>query len=148
MVKVLGHWELGYHAPITEQFYWSLMLRDFGITDWNMVPRSGITCSERDVKLTEWQTYADFFAFHPGLKRVFIEPLGMHVHESTWLHQFTHPEDCVYVFGSAHYNPVIANRRQDFDPVVTIKTQQDAGVLWADQACALVLYDRQVKSWQ
>ena len=56
--------------------------------------------------------------------RVFLEP-----HTSTSLkilfnHDFVHPENCVYVFGSAHYNPTIdttVNREEDI--VVTIKTK-------------------------
>lgn len=148
MIAVLGHWEIGYHAPITEQYYWSLPLRDFGVTDWNMVRMSGIEPAEPKVALTEWPTYDSFFAAHPDATRVFIEPRTDHHNpETTWLHEFEHPDNCVYVFGSAHYNPTIEYCREQ-DSVVSIKTDDDKGVLWADQCACIVLYDRMVKSWQ
>lgn len=147
MIKILGHWEIGYHAPITEQYYWSLPIRDFGIKDWNMVPVSGVHCREREVNLTEWKSYEEFFNKHPDLIRVFIEPRTKQYNPDTvWLNEFEHPEDCVYVFGSAHFNPTIGFKREQ-DTVVSIKTAQDKGVLWADQAMCIVLYER-AKQWQ
>jgi len=145
MIKILGHWEIGYHAPITEQYYWSLPIRDFGETEWHMVPISGIKCAEQKVNLTEWKSYDDFFNFHSDLTRVFIEPRTEHQNPiTTWLHEFKHPEDCVYIFGSAHLNPTLSHCRKQ-DVVVSIKTAQDKGVFWADQAMCIVLYDRLMK---
>ena len=144
MIKILGHWEIGYHAPITEQWYWFLPIRDFGHVDWNMIKVSGITCAEQQVNLTEWDSYHEFFDAHPNLKRVFIEPRSNQTPDSIWLHEYKHPEECVYVFGSAHYNPTMVHKR-DEDDVVSIKTKQDKGVLWADQAMCIVLYDRYIK---
>jgi hypothetical protein len=147
VVEVLGHWEIGYHAPITEQYYWSLPARDFGVSEWNMIPVSGIRNAEQQVSLTEWATYDEYFEAHPDLKRVFIEPRTKHQNPDTiWLHEFEHPEDCVYVFGSAHYNPTLNHCREQ-DVVVSIKTKQDKGVLWADQALCIVLHERS-KQWQ
>lgn len=146
VTKVLGHWEIGYHAPITEQYYWSLVIRDFGIKDWNMVPKSGIQNREQQVDLTEWTDYDTFFEAHPDLTRVFVEPRTRHQNPDTvWLHEFVHPENCVYVFGSAHYNPTLKHAREQ-DTIVTVKTKHDKGVLWADQCLAIVLYERE-KQW-
>lgn len=145
MVKILGHWEIGYHAPITEQYYWSLPIRDFEADEWHMIPVSGIKNRESQVPFFEWENYNSFFEAHPDLNRVFIEPRTDHHNPDTiWLHEFQHPEDCVYVFGSAHYNPTL-NHCREGDEVVSVKTRQDKGVLWADQAMCIVLYDRLVK---
>jgi len=144
-VKILGHWEIGYHAPITEQYYWAYPIRDFGLTDWNMIKVSGIRPAESQVTLTEWKDYHEFFDAHPDLKRVFVEPRSQQTPDTIWLHDYEHPESCVYVFGSAHYNPTIAHNR-DIDDVVSIKTVQDSGVLWADQAMSIILYDRYTKN--
>ena len=140
-------WDIGYHAPITEQYYWALALRDFKVDEWHMAPVSGIRPAE-PVKLIEWETYDEFFESNQELTRVFIEPRTAHQNpDTTWLHEFEHPEDCVYIFGSAHYNPTLQHCREQ-DTVVSIKTLDDKGVLWADQAMCLVLYDRMTKSWQ
>jgi tRNA(Leu) C34 or U34 (ribose-2'-O)-methylase TrmL len=146
-VKILGSWEIGYHAPVTEQYYWSLAIRDFGVSDWNMIPKSGIRNLEHQVNLTEWNNYDEFFEENKDLTRVFIEPRTAHqTPNTTWLHEFEHPENCVYVFGSAHYNPTIKHAREQ-DYIVSIKTKHDKGVLWADQCVAIVLYERE-KQWQ
>lgn len=139
MFQVLGHWEIGYHAPITEQFYWALPLRDFGVDQWNMVPVSGVKGHTIPVK--EWPDYETALESLAPLKRVFIEPRSRYNTETIWLHDYDHPADCLYIFGSAHYNPTIAHCRPG-DDVVSIKTKNDAGVLWADQAACIVLYDR------
>lgn len=143
MVAVLAHWEWRDMVPMTEAPLWNLPLRDFGIVDWRMVPVSGIRNPEPQVELREYHGYE---AALDGcrLQRVFVEPRTEHQNPDTvWLHEFEHPQDCIYIFGSAHYNPTMFHRRPG-DPVVSIKTFQDRGVLWSHQAACVVLYDR----WQ
>lgn len=145
-VKVLAAWDLSYHAPITEQYYWGFPLRDFGVSEWHMTPVSGIRNKEHQVELIEWPDYDSFFEANPSLARVFLEPRTKHQNPDTiWLHEFTHPEDCVYVFGSAHYNPTLRHAREE-DAVVTVKTALDNGVMWGHQAMCLALYDRMMKA--
>lgn len=144
MVSVLGHWEIGYMTPIMEEKYWSLVLRDFNVNEMNMVPISGIKQKEISVKLNEYHNYDDALNnIDKKLVRVFIEPRTKHYNPNTiWLHEFEHPENCLYIFGSAHYNPTISQK----DPiVVSIKTKDDKGVLWSNQCLSLVLYDRMLK---
>jgi len=141
MVAVLAHWEWRDMTPMTEAPLWNLPLRDFGITDWRMVPVSGIRNSERRVPLREFPSYEEALEVD-GLRRVFIEPRSTHeTPETVWLHDFEHPKECVYIFGSAHYNPAVMHRREG-DDVVSIKTVQDKGVLWSHQAAVIALYDR------
>ena len=140
MLAVLAHWEWRDMVPMTEFPLWSLPLRDFGIVDWRMVPVSGIRNRQRKVPLREFPTY-DAALDGCELQRVFIEPRSHEVKETVWLHDFEHPEDCIYIFGSAHYNPAVMHRR-DGDDVVSIKTVQDKGVLWSHQAAVIALYDR------
>lgn len=148
MICVLGAWDIGYHAPITEQYYWGFPLRDFDVAEWHMSPVSGIRNREHEVQLTEWPHYDDFFAAHPELVRVFLEPRTKHQNADTvWLHDFKHPDECVYVFGSAHYNPTLKHRREG-DFVVSVKTARDNGVMWGDQVMCITLYDRLQKSWR
>lgn len=149
-VHVVGRWEWGYLSPMVEANLWNLVMRDFDVSEWWMNPVSGVRNNEEKyVNLHERNHYQDVMNdIDPTLQRVFLEP-----HTSTsaadpiWLHDFVHPENCIYVFGSAHYNPTIdttVNRPEDV--VVTIKTQNDAGVLWSNQCLLAVLYDRYIKS--
>ena len=142
MVTVVGHWEWRDMVPMTEAPLWNLPLRDFGIVDWRMIPVTGIQHNERDrVRLTEFSSYEGAIG-NSDRPRVFIEPRTPHQNpDTTWLHDFEHPEDCLYIFGSAHYNPTLFHRREH-DPVVSIKTAQNRGVLWSHQAAVIVLYDR------
>ncbi len=147
MVKIVGHWEIGYMSPIMESYHWNLPLRDFEVTEWWMNPVSGIRNNEvARVNLYERHSYAEIFEdIDYTLKRVFIEPRTKHHNPDTiWLHDFEHPEDCIYVFGSAHYNPTLNHKREQ-DVIVSVKTIQDKGVLWSNQCLVLVLYDRMIK---
>ena len=148
-VKIAGHWEIGYHAPVTEAYYWNVVLREFQIKDWLMVPVSGIKNNEeREITLTEFSDYDSMLESTGDLTRVFLEPRTNHQNpDTTWLHEFEHPEDCVYIFGSAHYNPTIGYKRPE-DHVVTIKTRIDHGLPWSNQCLAIVLYDRMIKECQ
>ena len=147
MIAVAGHWEIGYMVPIIEAPFWNLVLRDFEIDKWYMNPVSGIKHNEEQtVNLIEKPSYDEILEETKELKRVFIEPRTNHQNpETTWLHNFKHPKDCIYIFGSAHYNPTLQHKREE-DEVVSIKTVQDKGVLWSNQCLAIVLYDRYIKS--
>ena len=149
MIKVAGHWEIGYMTPIQEQYYWSYPIRDFEVTEWLMTPVSGIHNQEHlNMDLIEFKDTKEMLQSCEDLKRVFIEPRTQHQNPDTiWLHEYSHPEDCVYIFGSAHFNPTLGHAREE-DDVVSIKTKKDGGILWSNQCVAMVLYDRMVKSWQ
>ena len=148
MVIVAGHWEIDYMVPLVESYFWAWPLREFEVKGWRMCPVSGIRNPEQKVDLTEFSDYREMLNSCSDLKRVFLEPRTNHQNPDTiWLHDFEHPEDCVYVFGSNHYNPTLNHKREQ-DIVVSIKTIQDKGVLWANQCMSLVLYDRMIKAWQ
>jgi len=148
MIIVAGKWEIGYMTPIMEANFWNFVLRDFEVKKWLMCPVTGIKHNEHlKMDLEEFDDYNKMLDKYDGYQRVFIEPRTKHQNpETTWLHDFEHPEHCIYVFGHAHYNPTILHRREG-DVVVSIKTIQDKGVFWANQCLALVLYDRMQK-WQ
>jgi hypothetical protein len=149
MIIVVGAWEIGYMTPIMEANYWNLPLRDFEVSEWYMSPVTGVQHNEkRLINLHEYNNYDEVLEnIDPELPRVFIEPRTKHQNPDTvWLHEFEPPQDCVYIFGSAHYNPTLKHKREQ-DTIVTIKTIQDKGVLWSNQCVVTVLYDRNIK-WQ
>jgi hypothetical protein len=111
-----------------------------------MWPQSGVRNNERDVTLREYDSFHELLRSLPDLPRVYLEPEGHHTARGQWLHEYNHPEDAIYIFGSAHFNPVLAGR-EPRDTVVTIKTVGDKGVLWPTQCLVTVLHDRLVKSW-
>jgi len=145
-VKVAGHWEIGYMAPIMEANHWNLVCRDFGVDEWLMTPVSGIRNNEaHNIELCEFADYPSMLDSCGDLTRIFIEPRTEHQNPNTiWLHDFEHPKDCVYIFGSAHYNPTITHKHEE-DKIVSIKTLHDKGVLWSNQCLLVVLYDRMRK---
>jgi hypothetical protein len=148
MTTIVGSWELGWNAPIKEIEQWELVLREFNVTELWMWPVTGIQVHEPGVTLHERQTLGEILAEVSG-DRVFVEPRN-DAHPATldseWLHEFAHPADPVYIFGSAYHNPVIAHKREG-DRQVTIKTERDDGVLWPHQCLLVVLYDRMAKAW-
>lgn len=147
-VCVVGRWDYGYLLPLPEHYMWSLVLRDFGVSNWWMCPVSGIRNNEESrVPLNEKEYYNEIFdVLDPNTPRIFLEPRTNHANPDTiWLRDFEHPTNCIYVFGSAHYNPSL-NYKRETDLVVTIETVENQGVLWSQQCLGILLYDRLVKS--
>ena len=147
MIKVAGHWDLSWNTPIKEAELWNFPLRDFGVAEWYMWPVSGIKHNEREsVALHERENLVDILEENLDLPFVFMEPtnkvLGVHPIDMT---DFTHPEDALYVFGSAHYNPVAAGLPREGDHVVRLPTLHNAGVLWPHQVLVAALYHRLVQ---
>jgi len=145
MIHVVGHWEIGYMTPIIEAQFWGNTLREFEVDAWWMSPVSGIRNVATRVDFKERHNYNEILKeLDSSLPRVFIEPRTKHQNpETVWLHDFEHPEDCVYIFGSAHYNPT--NHKREQDNIVSIKTIKDLGALWSNQCLTMVLYDRMIK---
>ena len=148
-VTVVGGWELSWNSPIKEADLWELPLRDFEVSDWWMWPVSGIRNTQRAVTLSERGSLLDVLDEVQGT-RVFVEPRNP-VFEQTmnseWLHEFEHPEDAVYIFGTAGHNPVVQAWKPG-DLIVSLETMENKGVLWPHQVLVTVLHDRLVKSWQ
>lgn len=150
-VKVVGHWELGYNTPIMEAPLWSWVLREFNVSDWWMWPVSGIRNGEENqgIHLEERHNLAEILSEVSGT-RVFAEAQSQ-AHPvtlgSTWLHEFDHPDDAVYIFGSVYSNSAVQAWTEG-DLQLSIKTETDNGVAWPHQCLFTILYDRMVKSWQ
>lgn len=152
VIKVAGHWELSWNTPIKEAELWNLMLRDFGISEWYMHPVSGIRHNERQtVNLYERPSMREILDENKDLTKVFFEPYNeiQQPEQGVDLRDFEHPEDVLYIFGSAHFNPV-GLFKEEGDLLVQVPTVQNAGVLWPHQCLAVCLYDRLVKEgpWQ
>lgn len=149
-ITVVGNWELGWNAPIKEVELWNFVLREFNVTDWWMWPVSGVRNSEEQqgVHLEERADLSTILSEVTG-PRVFVEPRNTtfpQTLDSTWLHDFAHPDDAVYIFGSVYHNPVVSHW-QEGELKVTLKTERDDGVPWPHQILLALLYDRMVKAW-
>jgi hypothetical protein len=151
MIRVAGHWELSWNTPIKEAELWNLPLRTFMIEDWYMWPVSGIQHNEwQKVNLHELPTFEDVLAANQDLVHVYVEPFNkanpQYVPED--LREFEHPKDVLYIFGSAHFNPVARNLRREQDKMVMVPSIRNQGVFWPHQCLVTVLYDRLAKGWQ
>jgi len=133
MIVLAGYWDLGYSSPLREAERWSFMLKDFGVTQWHMIPISGIKHSPL-VELAEIQ---EVFDAYPNYPAVFMDEKA-----SNLLTTFIHPTNAIYIFGKSGYSPLAHKRTQDF--TLKINTPASVGGLWGDQAASLVLYDRLV----
>lgn len=136
-IAVAGHWELEWNTPIKEAELWNLMLRDFSVNDWRMFPVTGIRQNEwREVLLREYPDLPTLLQDAQDYTHVYLEPNG-----GVELEEFEHPENAMYIFGSARFRPSSGNIRPQ-DKSVYIKTIQDKGLLWPTQVLPVVLYDR------
>jgi hypothetical protein len=151
MIKVAGNWELSWNTPIKEAELWNLPLRDFGITEWFMFPVSGIKHNEHlKVSLYERNSLEEILNENQDIPHVYMEGYNpafpQYVPKD--LRELVHPKDVLYVFGSAHYNPVTYNFMREQDQMVMVPTIKNNSVLWPHQCLVTVFYDRLVKGWQ
>jgi tRNA(Leu) C34 or U34 (ribose-2'-O)-methylase TrmL len=131
-VALLGFWDIGYSAPLTEADQWRFMAMDFDVDSWHMIPVSGI---DRDV--VEWPTIEAFIDADDGSATfVYVDE-----HGDSDLESFDHPEHAVYIFGQANYAPMAGHRREQ-DLSLRIDTPRASGLLWPHQAAAIILHDR------
>ena len=134
MVVVAGSWELGYNTPLVELDQWRFPMRDFGADELAMWPVSGI----KSTKVKEFANIDEIIKHYKDLTLVIVDERG-----DVELEEFDHPENALYVFGKAHYSPIMHKKE---DPVVYIKTKENKGLLWGSQAACLVMYNR-MKQW-
>ena len=146
MIKVAGHWELSWNTPIKEAELWNFVLRDFEVEYWYMWPVSGIKHNEEQrVHLLERRDIKEILAENQNIVNVYVEPENpLFPHNGINLRDFKHPENVLYIFGSAHFNPILGNKK-DKDLSLTIPTIRNNGVLWPHQCLAILLYDKLVK---
>lgn len=136
IVKVVGHWELGWNTPIKEIDLWEMVVRDFAADEHIMLPISGI--HHRSV--TEKKNLETVIKENPDLTVVFCDEAG-----ETNLKDFVHPENVLYVFGKTNYSPFLGMKRPQ-DLSLKVETNRPTGgLLWGHQAAAIILYDRFMK---
>lgn len=140
-VKVAGVWELNWNTPLMESHLWDFPLRDFGVPEFHMTPVSGIKLNQSNtIDLIEHHTVEEMVnSFSDEYERVFVDEKG-----ETLLHEFDHPEKCVYIFGRAGISPLSQKRPQDHS--IRMLTKHNRGVLWPHQCLVTVLHDRLIKN--
>ena len=148
-IVVAGRWELEWNTPIKEVELWNLLLRDFKIEEWFMWPVTGIKHTEATwVNLHERESMEEILSDKEvkRLKRVFFEPYNPSQQTMVGkdLREYDHPKNALYIFGSAHFNPV-PGHFQNGDHLVQVPTVENKGVLWPHQCLAICLYDRLTK---
>lgn len=134
MIKVIGVWELGWTAPISEHPLWDFPLRSFAVDEWYMTPVSGIA-----KRVTEVGSIDDAISLNPDLTPIYVDENG-----EEELRSFQHPENALYILGKAGYSPWAANNKQGRS--LQIETVVGGGMMWPHQCIPIVLYDRMVKS--
>ena len=145
-VRVAGNWELSWNTPLKEADLWAFVLRDFDIKDWFMWPVTGIKhCEHRSVGLHEYPSIEGIFEANQDFHHVYVEPANSKfAHSGVSLKDFQHPSDALYIFGSAHFNPMVCYAKEE-DQSIFIPTVHNAGVLWPHQCLAVIMYDRLLK---
>jgi hypothetical protein len=137
MIIVVGMWELGWNTPIKEVDLWEMVIRDLGADLFYMTPVSGIASPI----VKECATVEEVLNLHPDLPVIIVDELG-----EEKLNTFKHPESCIYLFGKTTCSAL--NMGSFKRRTLMIETVRNDSLLWAHQACAIVLYDRLRKSWQ
>lgn len=136
MIKVAGVWEQGWIAPYSEFDLWHFPLREFKVDEWYMSPVSGM--AKRGKLLTEVPGIVTAIIDNPDLTPVYVDEEG-----ETFLADFDHPADVLYIFGRAGFSPWKV--RNGWQRSIRIETPAGGSLLWPHQCVPLVLYDRERK---
>jgi hypothetical protein len=133
MVVVAGVWEEGWFDNRTELNLWHFPLKDFGVDEFAMTPKSGMKTS----KVSQFHSIEEMVN-HYGLPVIVCTEDG-----DSDLKDFVHPENALYMFNrtSGGELPITP------DHTLRIKTKLNKGMLWGHQAASIILYDR-LNKWQ
>jgi len=137
MIKLAGIWERGWNTPIKEIDLWEYPLREYSIDQLYMTPVSGIVSDY----VTELNSLHEVILENKDMTLVFVDEKA-----TTFLEDFTHPENALYIFGKAGTS-ALRLLREGIDKSVCIQTPTNQGMLWPHQAASILLYDRFKKSW-
>lgn len=131
-IRIAGFWDLEWNTPIKEIDKWQFLIREFDVEKLYLCPISGIA----NQFVTEKATIQEVFADCDGFTKVFVDEKA-----TVELSNFTHPQNALYIFGKANYNPYLLKTNEDSE--LKINTPLNAsGLLWADQVASIILYDR------
>lgn len=144
-VTVIGAWEPDWaDAEKTERRQWKQTIQAYGIDNFYMVPQNQYTFTSP----LQTQTVSEALdaTSHYG-KRVFLIPERTVLNKIStrtvvYLHDYTHPTDAVYVFGSASED-LVSHVTDDVD-VVSFKTPTTTD-MFGCVALGILLADRQHK---
>lgn len=128
--------------------HWRFMLKHFGVSQALLAPYTGVVeqlpLDHTDTELLEVQTLDDALLLNPELAVVVVDENG-----KAPLSSYTHPADALYVFGRTGRSALEELHWEGDSVFIENETvARGAGLLHPHQACAIVLYDRLVKSWQ
>jgi hypothetical protein len=149
MVKVAAMWDIW--LPIKAQQYdvhWRFMLKHFGVEEIILCPWSGtaeqMSLDHTDTELEETRDLDEAIQRNPTLTPVVIDECG-----KTPLDAFVHPPNALYIFGRTGRSALEELHWEGESVFIEgAHPAERVGLLHPNQACALVLYDRLVKSWQ
>jgi len=141
MITVLGMWETTWmDAERTERRLWKQTIQAFAVDTWAMAPPQGGVFTSP----VQYADLASMLAAHPGPKTFLLPSDTAAAASLTYvdLHDYTHPADAIYVFGSARES-LVAHVTEG-DAVVSICSPGGAH-LFSSSAMAIVLADRCAK---
>jgi len=138
-VKIVGHWEKAWRAPLEELNSWIHPLKEFGVDRFMMCPVSGIGHGRID----EYQDIKEVLDNNQDFPHVYVDEEA-----ETDLRDFEHPENALYVFGRTQFSPYKVHFRKGVDHAIKIPSVRNNGGFWGDQTMVVVLYDRFIKEQQ
>ena len=141
MIMVIAKWENGWFDQKTEVNMWLQTMKAYNIEKLVMTP-----IREDTGHAEQFLTMEEALDAYPDIKKVFLEPIknrSLTDHEFISLVDYSHPVDCVYIFGnSGSGNAELAKQEDD---IVYIPTPQEVD-LFGSVAFGIAMYDRSLKN--
>jgi len=149
MVKVLGCWDV-WHPPAEEYgVHWRFVLAHFGVDEFHMVPVTGLGEQLQRDRHDGHREINEHASLTAALMRLApCVPVIVDENGREPLRTYRHPEHAAYLFGKTGRSLLETLRWSGESVYVEAADRQRHGLLHPHQAAAVVLHDRQVKSWQ
>ena len=139
MVYIIAKAEHGYREMDEDWLYWISLCRAYNVLDGNLHIAKDIS-----EVLSEFE----------GIKKVFLEPpynKKLIDHKFIPLDEYTHPEECVYIFGNTPNHNLRFIKPED-DIVYVKMGALQSRLVFAISIGGIILYDRLMKNgeikWQ
>jgi hypothetical protein len=146
-VKIAGCWDTQMIPSPAMEFNsrWKYLVNGFCLDGIYMAPVTGFTegyrtSEDRRDHVIEVQDIMEAVEANPDLVPVLVDECS-----SDRLQSFTHPRDALYLFGRTgqSFFDYWGGRSVSIEPAGAM-----SAYLQPDQAAAIVLYDRMIKSWR
>jgi hypothetical protein len=140
LIYIAGVWDMWLSPEQEYSIQWRFLLKHFDVSTLFMTPIKGV----QGEGLIEASSLTEVLESNSHLTPVVVDE-----NSPNQLRDFEHPHgETLYIFGRVGYSPLESLNWGGHSTRIEASSNKHSPFLHPNQAAAIVLYDRLVKSWQ